>query len=615
MRERLALEVYWEGARRASVPLKPDGLAIGRGASNAVVLNDPLVSKRHARVDLKEERVLLTDLESVRGTLVRGQRIRTVELTPGDEFTIGAFTLKLVATDAMASATPPPRERPAPNAAQQVVESLTRLADIVGSSDVQALLESILDQTRRLIDTEVGYLVLSSGDSLTPVLARRGHQSADQQQFSQTLCRKAMAQRQPVIIRPAGTAETIGSLLDRSVAFALALPLEHAGTVHGVLYLESFRVPENIDAALAILPQISRLGAQAVSFAIGRAQLIEESERWRWLAERTPQQPLMARTCRSFRMLQVLELIYKAAAENVTTLIQGESGTGKEITAHTIHALSDRKKAPFVAINCGAIPHDLMESELFGHEKGAFTGAVTRAPGRLELSHGGTLFLDEIGDLHRDLQVKLLRVLENRQFERVGGKTPLPWDARLVAATNRDLQDAVKRGQFREDLYYRLNVVNIRLPALRERIEDLEGLVEELLTEVNGRFKKKIAGVRPEAMAVLRKYSWPGNIRELRNIIERAFILEGSDQITAESLPFGAEPEKQTPGEPLPELRPLAEVLERTERDYIAQVLGRVGGNVSQAARVLGMSRVSLYRRLTMFGFHIPDTNSDPNPE
>jgi transcriptional regulator with PAS, ATPase and Fis domain len=330
---------------------------------------------------------------------------------------------------------------------------------------------------------------------------------------------------------------------------------------------------------------------------------VGERERWRWLAAIAVEEPDLFRSASSTAMKEVCELVRRSASEDVTVLIRGESGTGKEVTARTIHRLSPRRDGPFVAINCGAIPRDLMEAELFGYERGAFTGALSRKPGRLELAQGGTLLLDEIGDMPRELQVKLLRAIETRSFERLGGGEPVRFDSRLVAATNHDLESAVRRGDFREDLYWRLNVVSIRLPALRERVEDIEPLVNEILVATNARFCRKLYGVTAEALGEMAHYDWPGNVRELRNLIERAFIVERGDRISAASLPFRASavlPEPTAPsGEPLVTLD---EFIARQELAYLRRVMDRVGGNVAQAARILGMARPALHRKLKQLG-------------
>ena len=305
-------------------------------------------------------------------------------------------------------------------------------------------------------------------------------------------------------------------------------------------------------------------------------------------------------------MQRVYSLIEKVAASPTTVLITGESGTGKELVARALHDQSDRCSGPFITVNCGAIPESLFESELFGYEKGAFTGAVGAKPGRFELADGGTLFLDEVGELPLDLQVKLLRVLQERTFERVGGIRPIRVDVRLVAATNRDLRAQAQIGAFRQDLYYRLAVVPIQLPPLRERAEDIPLLVEYFLARFNERLGRQVKGLTPEALRVLAGHHWQGNIRELENLMERSVLLSDEEVIGLEDLP-GLQPlHGTTPEDPELEGMPLKDYVRvhtaKLERARIAQALEVEGSNVTRAARRLGISRKSLQTKMKDYG-------------
>ena len=299
----------------------------------------------------------------------------------------------------------------------------------------------------------------------------------------------------------------------------------------------------------------------------------------------------------SGKMQDVFQLVEKVARVDTTVLIRGESGTGKELIALAIHQNSPRAEHPFVAVNCAAIPENLLESELFGHEKGAFTGADRTKKGRFEIAGEGTIFLDEIGDLSPALQVKLLRVLQNRTFERLGGTKPIPVRARIIAATNRNLEEALKSGEFREDLYYRINVFPIFLPPLRERKEDIPELVDHFVRKfADGQAVR----VSPEAEQLLLRYHWPGNVRELENVIERAVILAGGDVIRPEHLPphlQAAEPEP-----PPAEIPEGGIKLEEVERNLIRLALRKAGGNKSKAAALLGITRRRLYSMMERLG-------------
>ncbi len=308
----------------------------------------------------------------------------------------------------------------------------------------------------------------------------------------------------------------------------------------------------------------------------------------------------------SAAMQPVFDVIRAAAPTNATVLVSGPSGTGKELVAHAIHNLSRRSQGPFVAVNCAALPATLLESELFGHEKGAFTGAEARRKGRFELASGGTLFLDEIGEIDQATQVKLLRVLEDRTFERVGGTETITADIRLVAATNKDLAALVAEGRFREDLYYRLAVVDIKLPPLCERADDIPAMAAAFLKEFAEKNDKAVDSMAPRAVDMLCAYPWPGNVRELRNTIEKMVVLSGSRQLGVEDIPAkireytgGAAREGAAAETPAP---PGGGTLEAMKKERIAAVLKKHGGNRSRAALELGISRRTLIRKIAEYG-------------
>ncbi|MBU2492369.1 MAG: sigma 54-interacting transcriptional regulator [Bacteroidetes bacterium] len=303
---------------------------------------------------------------------------------------------------------------------------------------------------------------------------------------------------------------------------------------------------------------------------------------------------------RSKSMLKVYNLMQNVINTDSTVLITGESGTGKEIIARSIHLNSERKSTPFIAVNCTAFAETLLESELFGHDKGAFTGAVHTKPGRFELAGEGTLFLDEIGDIPLSVQVKLLRVLENRQFERVGGTSSLELKARIISATHRDLEKEIREGRFREDLYYRINVINIHLPPLHDREDDIPSLVNHFMEKFNKKFKKDIHYVSPNALRVITHYKWPGNIRELENIIEHAFVVCNSDAIRTEHLPEKLQllvEELNLNDENNPNIKPLDNI----EKELIESTLKKFKGNRVETASALGINKSTLWRKMKKF--------------
>lgn len=310
-------------------------------------------------------------------------------------------------------------------------------------------------------------------------------------------------------------------------------------------------------------------------------------------------------------MQEVMRVIEMAGPSSASVLITGETGSGKEIVARTIHKLSPRSAAPFVAINCSAIPETLMESEIFGHERGAFTGAAERRIGCFELADGGTLLLDEIGEMPAPTQAKLLRVLEDRKVRRLGSKTETPVDVRVLAATNKDPEQAVANAQLRQDLYFRLNVFHIHLPPLREHKEDIPLLSEHILRDINSKHGKNVRGIGAEVLDIFMSHTWPGNIRELRNVLERAAIMSEKDLISRSSLPgeFGKLPSK-SPSDLSSIKFPVGTTVDAMEKELILQTLQATGNNKTRAAELLGVSLKTLHNKLKEYGSEKTETES-----
>ncbi|HOX92542.1 MAG TPA: sigma-54 dependent transcriptional regulator, partial [Spirochaetales bacterium] len=303
---------------------------------------------------------------------------------------------------------------------------------------------------------------------------------------------------------------------------------------------------------------------------------------------------------KSQAMQKVFDLVRKVAPTKANVLITGESGVGKELVADALHNLSPRANKPFIKVHCAALAESLLESELFGHEKGSFTGAANRKKGRFELANEGSLFLDEIGEINQGVQIKILRVLQEKKFERVGGESTLEVDVRLIAATNRDLKEEIAKGSFREDLYYRLNVVNIHVPPLRERREDIPLLALAFLNEFAQDNSKDVQGFDPKARAALYAYSWPGNVRELRNCIESAVVLASGGLIGPDDLPPGI---RSASEDSVIRIEP-GSSLANAERIIIRETLAKHGGNKSKTADILGISRKTLYQKLVEYGLN-----------
>jgi two-component system nitrogen regulation response regulator NtrX len=334
--------------------------------------------------------------------------------------------------------------------------------------------------------------------------------------------------------------------------------------------------------------------------ALRQRDLEAENRVLRAKVDRQQEQPTMVGE--SPAMNQLRQHVSLAAPTNGRVLILGENGTGKELVARTIHHTSRRKSGPFVEVNCAAIPEELIESELFGHVRGAFTGAVADKPGRFEQAHGGTIFLDEIADMSLKTQAKVLRVLQEQVMERVGGTQRIKVDVRVLAATNKDLTGEIRAGRFREDLYFRLNVIPIFVPALRDRQGDIAMLAEHFMAMLAAEYGKRPKRLAPEAAARLQQYGWPGNVRELRNVIERVIIMVGDDTITAQDLGFLGR--SGVPEIPLSQgpVVPLSDARDQFEKDYILRILASQNGNMSRTAEILGVERSNLYKKLRAFG-------------
>jgi two-component system response regulator HydG len=376
---------------------------------------------------------------------------------------------------------------------------------------------------------------------------------------------------------------------------AAAVDAMRAGAID---FLEKPFSPEVLRARVEKAVEIARerRGAQA---ARARAEALDEDR----IREHDPH----GLVGRSDPIRRVLDQIRKVAAADATVLVQGESGTGKELVARALHDGSRRRDGPFVSVSCAAIPEGLLESELFGHERGAFTGAVRRKLGRFELAHQGTLFLDEVGEIPPAIQVKLLRVLQERSFERVGGEETVAVDVRVVSATNRDLARMVADGSFREDLFYRLNVVPVTLPPLRERTGDVEELARFFLGRIAPRLGRKVTGFAPEALELLGRHRWPGNVRELENVVEQALVFAEGELVRPEDLPDGLRRAPAAAALPVPTGdRSLTEILEDLERQLILAAYERAKGVKAETARLLGIKPSALYYKLEKYGIVKP---------
>ncbi len=544
-------------------------VSIGRDPSNQISLLDSLVSRRHCLIRKEAETFRLVDLESRNNTFVSGVPVRERVLLPGDQIRVGNsvlvfqgpggdsstanVSLQLDATPAPGAATvilrkedvlylQPPRPEGLP-ATPRTVRDLNVLLDFSRTLNsvrgMAALQEKALEAVLATVPADHAAILLTeNGVEGFSSVTTRDHRTGVHQPIhaSQTILNRVLKENLAVLssdVQSDGAFREAESLLERRVHSVLAVPLEVRGEVLGVMYLEASSPGSRFDSDL--LQLVITLG-NITALAIENARHLErlDGENRRLHEELNIHHSMVGE---SKAMREVYEFVSRVAGRDSTVLISGESGTGKELVARAVHMNSARKDEPFVAINCAAITETLLESELFGHERGAFTGAVAQKKGKLEVAEGGTVFLDEIGELALAMQAKLLRVLQEREFERVGGTRPIKLDVRLIAATNRDLKEASRTGAFRSDLYYRLNVVSLHMPALRERREDIPLLAAFFAAQHGEKVKRRVAGISPEAQACLLRYDWPGNVRELENAIERAVVLGSTEVILAEDLP------------------------------------------------------------------------------
>jgi Nif-specific regulatory protein len=607
------------GPRQGEVfPLVQAEFTIGREPDNGICLLDSAVSRRHCVLRPENDRFMLVDLESRNGTFVNEAAVNEKLLQNGDRIRVGKseflFLLKTPSTDSdmagpVDTATvilrkenarylkaPAESKLPATDRTVRDLNMLVTFSRAINAvRDPEALqqrvLESVLETTPA--DRAAVALVEDAALESAVVVGLDRRLGANQPvPLSRTIVVQVMEQGAAVLCNNVPDEEQLQgaeSLITRQVRSVLAVPLEAGGQSLGVLYADTSDPRVRFDEDhLQLLTALGNITALAISNVRHLEWL--EGENKRLNAELNPVTDMVGE---SPAMQAVFQFITRVAPRDSTVLVWGESGTGKELVARAVHRNSARADKPFVAINCAAIADQLLESELFGHEKGAFTGATAQKRGKLEVADGGTVFLDEVGELAPALQAKLLRVLQEREVERVGGTRPIKLDIRLVAATNRDLKEAVKNKTFREDLYYRLNVVSLKMPALRERRTDIAPLAGFFAAKYARKLNRPVAGISPKALACLANYDWPGNVRELENTIERAVVLGVSDVIQPEDLPDSLLEEAAPVGEPATALH---EALRDAKKQLIERAIEQAGGNYTEAAKLLGVHPNHLFR-------------------
>jgi transcriptional regulator with GAF, ATPase, and Fis domain len=619
-------------AKDSTIPL-PDGEAtLGRDPTNAVPVPDASVSRKHCLLRRDEDdRFQIKDLDSRNGTLVNGLAVKEQWLRHGDEIATGDSVFLFLLEDDD-QAVPPSRvefddsqptaetklihprevlylqpdrllrELPAGSAVARNLNALLKISRVVHAiRDLEELQAQLLDLTFEVVPAGRGAILLSDGAGLEfNCLYARTRQAGQPQlvRVSRTIARQVMKDNVAILgvdVAASGALREVESLAASEVRSLLCVPLTVFQRVIGCIYLDSTNATNRFqEDHLQLVAAIAGISAVALDNA-RRLQWLEQ-ENQRLTTEVRQEQSLVGEGA---RIKEIFQFLARVAPTESTVLIEGESGTGKELAAKALHRNSHRANKPFVAINCAAIPETLLESDLFGHERGAFTGAAVQKKGRLEVADGGVVFLDEIGELAPALQVKLLRVLQEREFERVGGTHTIKVDIRLIAATNRDLNDAVRTGHFRQDLYYRLAVVRLTMPPLRERREDIPMLTRHFVQKYAKRSKVKPKPVSREAMAALVNYEWPGNVRELENAIERALVMGSADMVRLEDLPESLL-EQESAAE-MHEGKYHASVKE-LKKQLIIDAVEQTRGNYVEAAAILGVHPNYLHRLIRNLG-------------
>jgi transcriptional regulator with GAF, ATPase, and Fis domain len=603
----------------------PSGeIHIGRDPSNLLAISDPSLSRRHCALAREGDGYRIRDLDSRNGTLVNGVSIKEASLRHGDQISVGDSVFLLLLheddeespagrveyedslTQATAQYLPqdvlylqPDRilkELPGNSRVARNLNTLLNICRIVHSiRDLEELQAQILDSIFEVVPAERGAILLDGkvDEPFGSVYARqRIAKSVLPVRISRTIARQVMKEGLAILgadVPASSGLAGVESLVDCQIRSLLCVPLTMFQKVTGCIYLDTCNPTSRFDEDhLQLVAAIA--GTSAVALENARRIQWLEQENLRLSAEINLDHNLIGE---SSRMKEVYQFLARVAPTDSNVLLQGESGTGKELAARAIHRNSPRSGKSFVAINCAAIPEGLLESELFGHEKGAFTGAVAQKKGRLEIANGGVVFLDEIGELAPALQVKLLRVLQEREFERVGGMRPISVDIRLIAATNQELSEAVKAGTFRKDLFYRLNVLSLVMPPLRERREDIPMLAEYFVTKYIKKLNSRIKKLSPDAIAYLVKYDWPGNVRELENAIERALVLSPSEVVQPEDLPESILEKGVTSSD---EAANYHHQVKELKKQLILNALEQTNRNYTEAAELLGVHVNYLHR-------------------
>jgi Nif-specific regulatory protein len=609
--------------------LAEEEITIGRDPANQICLPDLSVSRQHCVIKKEAGQCHITDLRSFNGTMVNGVQINQQPLSHGAQIAIGDVLLLFLEDDAEQSMSPVELEEsdlvigstirllrenalylnpaevstslPATARTARDLNTLLKISAVINSTrgSVQ-LQQQLLRLIFEVIPAERGAILLV-GRRINEIVSLIGYdRAADKERplrVSKTITDQVLREEVAIVANDVSENEafnTAESLITSKTSSLLCVPLEMFGQVIGVIYLAANDPNVQFDEAhLQLMMAISSMAAVAIENASHVEWL--ESENQQLQAEAKLKHDMIGD---SACMHKLYKLIAQVSPTDATVLIQGESGTGKELVAHAIHLNSPRSNKPFAAINCAAFPETLIESEFFGYEKGAFNEAKARKKGLLEVADGGTVFLDEIGELTLAVQAKLLRALERREFRRVGGTSIVKVDVRFIAATNKNLKEAVEQKTFRDDLYHRLNIFPLEMPPLRERGKDLLLLARHFIFKYSKRHNRLIVGITPEATDRLQNYSWSGNVRELKNVIERAVIKSNTHTLTLEL--FLELPSEKSAG--IPVKSKLKDVVDAARKQAIIDAFKQAGGKHIEAAKILAVHPIHLHRLIRTLG-------------
>ncbi len=564
---------------------------IGSSTASDIVLDADNVAQDHAHITRDGEHYTIASLGRGKTVLVNGKKTKKALLHDGDSVQIGDRVLHFLLSALVDAETSAPTDKSVLDAYQEIVNFSEQL---MRSSTVDELLTRLMDSVIELSGADKGFLILFENGAPNVHVARNiANEDLENAlaELSDSILEKVIKERQALIVSDAlndNEFSSSRSVMNLKICSVLCVPILEDGELMGLIYLGNNQFTNLFDAA--ILSGVTVFASQA-SLLIRNAMLLNQLQADNNLLKQELQDKRFGDIIGACpAMADIFKKIRKVASTDISVLITGETGTGKELIAKEIHRNSSRSDKPFVVVNSGAIPENLLESELFGHMKGAFTGAVSNKLGRFQAAHGGTLFLDEIGEMPIALQVKILRALQEKVVTPVGGTEPQAVDIRIVSATNRVLEDEIQNGNFREDLFYRLNVVGLHLPPLRERGDDLMLIARYLLKAVGSEYNIPISEFSPQATVLMKRYAWPGNIRQLENRIKKAVVMSDGGQLSADDLDLSES--DQAP------VTPLNQAKDEFQKRYINEILERNNGNRTKTAQDLGVDPRTIFRHL-----------------